>query len=180
MNYAVLYVVLACFSAALLVFFAFRRRTGAHGIENAQKLMAALDLEAFRNLVDPKEEAFLRASLPLQEFKKVKRERVWAAFEYVRALSQIALEFSRIGNALRQSPEPRQAKLGKELASGAIHLRLLTFAVKGRLVLAAAFPNSSQPSPQSLFEEYGRSSGLLIVYGLLERSRRQVVNEATV
>src|ERR1700690_1536060 len=43
-----------------------------------------VDLDAFRNLVDPGEEDFLRSSLLPPQFRAVQRERMRAALEYVR------------------------------------------------------------------------------------------------
>src|SRR5262245_17484957 len=45
----------------------------------------AIDVEAFRNLIDEDEEAYLRNHLPAREFRRVHRERMLAAVEYVRA-----------------------------------------------------------------------------------------------
>ncbi len=172
MTYVAVYFVVACVVASLLTYFALNRKVDTAGIESAQKLMNSLDIEAFRNLVNPEEEAFLQASLPADRFKAIKRERLWAAFAYTRALSGIALEFSRFGNALSQSPDAGMADLGKQLSGGAIQLRILALTASGRLFMAAAFPNLPHKSPRSLLEQYDRSAKLLTLCGLRERSRR--------
>ncbi len=63
-------------------------------------------MEAFRNLVDPEEEEFLRASLPAQEFRRIKRERARTALVYVKELSKASLQFARFGDAAQRSPDP--------------------------------------------------------------------------
>jgi hypothetical protein len=173
MNPALAYVVMACAVAAALVYLAARHRSESSDIDKARFLMANLDIEAFRNLVDPEEDAFLQSRLPEQQFRKIKRERAWAALAYATALSKVALEFSRFGHALRHSPDPSLVDLGREVASVAIHLRLLALKATGRLFIAAAFPKLPQRSPRSLFEQYGRSAGLVARYGALERARKQ-------
>ncbi len=179
MTYVVSYAVLACIVAALLIYFAVKRNVSAIGIESPQKLMNSLDIEAFRNLVDPEEEAFLQASLPADRFKSVHRERAWAAFAYARTLSQIALEFSRFGNAVSQSSDPGTADLGKELANAAVHLRISALAVSGRLLMAAAFPALPHKIPRSLLEQYGRSASLVSRCGMREKSRRHAASRVS-
>jgi hypothetical protein len=173
MSAVAVYIVIAFLLVAVFTYIAARRRGDLIDVDKARSSMASLDMEAFRNLVDPEEDAFLRSSLPADQFKAIKRERAWAALAYARALSHLALEFSRFGHALRHSPDPSLADLGREVASGAIHLRVLALKATGRLFIAATFPELPQRSPRSLFEQYGRSAGLLARYGALERARKQ-------
>jgi len=173
MSAALVYVGIAVVLAALFAYLAARQSRDSLAIDKARSLMDSLDIEAFRNLVDPEEEAFLRSSLPAAQFRTVKRERAWAALAYVRALSHVALQFSRFGHALRHSPDPRLAELGRQIASGAVHLRFVALEASGRLLMAAAFPDLPQRCPHSLFDQYTRSTGLLLRYGTLERARKQ-------
>jgi hypothetical protein len=172
MNSVVIYIVIAIVLVAVFTYIAARRRVAPVTIETARFLMASLDMEAFRNLVDPEEDAFLQTYLPAEQFREIKRERAWAALAYTRALSQVALEFSRFGHALRHSPDPSLADLGRQVANGAVHLRILALKSTGRLFIAATFPKLPQRSPRSLFEQYGHSAGLLARYGALERARK--------
>ncbi len=139
MSGASVYVAIAVALAALFVYLAARRRRDPLAIDKARALMGSLDLEAFQNLVDPDEEAFLRSSLPADQFRTIKRERAWAALAYVRTLSHIALEFSRFGHAARHSPDPRLAELGRQIVSGAVSLRLRALEASGTPTLSA-FP----------------------------------------
>jgi hypothetical protein len=173
MSAVAVYIVIAILLVAVFTYIAARRKVDSLHVDKARSSMASLDMEAFRNLVDPEEDAFLQSSLPIDQFRAIKRERAWAALAYARALSQVALEFSRFGHALRHSPDPSLADLGREVASGAIHLRILALKATGRLFIAATFPKLPQRSPRSLFEQYGRSTGLLARYGALERARKQ-------
>ncbi len=58
-----------------------------HSVDRLEDLAGRtrpVDLEAFRNLLDPREEDFLRASLLPREFRVIQRERMRAAVDYVR------------------------------------------------------------------------------------------------
>jgi len=56
-------VAVAFFALAILVYVALRSRTRRLDLEKAVQAFRSLDLEAFRNLVDSGEEAFLRDNL---------------------------------------------------------------------------------------------------------------------
>jgi hypothetical protein len=168
-----LYLVLALVAASALTLLALRRRHAPIGIEQARALMDSLDMEAFRNLVDPQEEAFLQSSLPARQFRIIQRERNWTALCYVKSLGHVALEFSHFGHAVRQSTDPRLAELGRQIEAGAIQLRLLALQAGARLFVAATFPHLAQRCPRSLFDQYERSTRLVIRCGILERSQKQ-------
>jgi len=169
MNGASVYVAIAVVLAALFAYLAARRRREPIAIDKARALMGLLDIEAFRNLVDPGEEAFLRSSLPPDQFRTIQRERAWAALAYVRTLSDIALEFSCFGHAALRSPDPRLVELGRQVAAGAVRLRLDALKASGRLFVAATFPGLPQRCPHSLFDQYERSTDLLLRYSALNR-----------
>jgi hypothetical protein len=171
MSGASVYVVIAVVLVALFAYLAARRSRDPLTIDKARALMGSLDIEAFHNLVDPEEEIFLRSSLPADQFRTIKRERARAALAYVRTLSYVALEFSHFGHAARRSPDPHVAELGRQIVTGAIRLRLGALEASGRLFVAATFPDLPQRCPHSLFEQYARSTGLLLRYSTLDRAR---------
>lgn len=79
-------------------------------LENPAKHIRAVDVEAFRNLVDPDEEEFLRTNLPPAEFRRIQRERLRAAVEYVSCAAQNAAILLRVADAGRRSPIPQPPK----------------------------------------------------------------------
>jgi hypothetical protein len=173
MSPTVIYVALAVVVVIVLTSIAVRRNRGPFALDQAKVLIGSLDIEAFRNLVDPEEEIFLRSCLPADEFLKIKRERAWAALAYARALSHIALQFSRFGNAARGNDDPSLAELGKQIAADAVEMRMLALVAMGRLFITATLPNLRLASPHSLIEHHGRSIGLLARYSTLQSARRQ-------
>jgi len=174
MSAASVYVAIAVVLAALLAYLAGRRSRSSLAIDKTRALMSSLDIEAFRNLVDPEEEAYLRSNLTADQFRTIKRERALAALAYVKTLSHIALEFSRFGHAVRNSDDPRLAELGRLVASSAVYLRLRALEAKARLFVVAAFPGLPQPFPHSLLEQYAHSTGLLFRYNSSDRARKQL------
>jgi hypothetical protein len=164
MSTPYLYIAIAILLAALFAYFAVRRGRRSLALDEARTLMNSLDLQAFQNLVDPAEEDFLRSSLPADQFRRIRRARAWAALAYVRTLSQIALEFSRFGHGMRNSADPRLAELGRQIVGSAVLLRLRALEAGSRLFVAVAFPDIPQRYPHPLFEQYSRSTGLLLRY----------------
>ena len=161
---------------ALLVVFATlaaRRTKDLRDVDQALTTIQSLDIEAFRNLVDPEEEAFLRARLPEREFRRVKRERAWAALAYVKALSHASLQFARFGGAAQRSSDPAIAASGRQIANSAIYLRLRALDARVQLTLSAAFPGFGPRPLRSLLEQYDRAAYLLQNHNGLRRARSE-------
>ena len=170
---AYVYSAVAVLLAALLTYLAVRRGGGSPAFDDARAMLNSLDIQAFRNLVNPEEEDFLRSSLPADQFRTIRRERAWAALAYVRTLSQIALEFSRFGHAMRNSSDPRLAELGRQIVNSAVSLRLRALEASARLFVAVAFPGLPQRYPHPLFEQFERSTGLLLRYRAPDHAQEQ-------
>jgi hypothetical protein len=170
MTTTLLFVLIAFVLLVLFAYFAMRRTNRVPDLDQASTAIRSLDIEAFRNLVDPEEEAFLRARLPAGEFKKIKRERARAALAYVRALSSISLQFARFGDAARRSPDPVIAASGKQIADSAIYLRLRALDAGAQLMLAAAFPSLDPRRLRSLLQQYDRATYLLLQHNVLTRA----------
>jgi hypothetical protein len=170
MSATLIFVFIAVVLLILFAYFAMRRTQDVPDLDRASAAIRSLDIEAFRNLVDPEEEAFLRANLPVAEFKKIKRERARAALAYVRALSRASLQFARFGDAARRSPDPAIAASGKQIADSAIYLRLRALDAGAQLMLAAAFPSLDLHRARSLVQQYDRATYLLIQHNVLTRA----------
>jgi hypothetical protein len=173
MNMTLLFVLIAFLLLLSFAYLAMRRGRDLPNVDQALTAIRSLDIEAFRNLVDPEEEAFLRARLPVAEFKRIKRERARAALAYVRAVSRASLQFARFGDAARRSPDPAIAASGKQIADSAIYLRLRALDAGAQLMLAAAFPSLDLHRARSLVQQYDRATYLLIQHNVLKRAHRQ-------
>ena len=173
MSAAFVFVLVALVLLAVFVAFALRRSRDLPDVDQAATAIQSLDIEAFRNLVDPEEEAFLRASLPPEEFRKIKRERALAALAYVKALSHASLQFARFGDAAQRSPDSAIAASGRQIANSAIYLRVRTLDASVHLILSAIFPRFGPGPLHSLLEQYDRAARLLQNHNGLTRARRQ-------
>ena len=163
-------------SLTLLVLFAYlatRRTRDLPDLDRTVTAIRSLDIEAFRNLVDPAEEEFLRASLPAREFRRIKRERARTALVYVKELSKASLQFARFGGAAQQSPDPVIAAWGKQIANSAIYLRLRALDASVQLILSATFPDLHPRPLRSLLEQYDRATCLLLKHNVLRRAQSQ-------
>jgi hypothetical protein len=101
-----------------------------------------VDLDAFRNLVDPGEEDFLRSSLLPPQFRAVQRERMRAALEYVRNTGHNAAYLLRMGEAASRNSDPRIAQAGRQLMDRALRLRAYALLCSAKLYVRLAFPEA--------------------------------------
>jgi hypothetical protein len=157
----------------LFAYLATRRTRDFPDLDQTVTAIRSLDIEAFRNLVDPQEEEFLRTSLPAQEFRRIKRERARTALVYVRELSKASLQFARFGDAAQRSPDPVIAAWGKQIANSAIYLRLRTLDASVQLILSATFPDLPPRPLRSLLEHYDRATCLLLKHNVLRGAQSQ-------
>jgi hypothetical protein len=124
-----------------------------------------VDIEAFRNLIDPTEEDFLRSRLPPAEFRKIQRERLRAAVEYVSCAAQNAAILLRLGEAARNSPDPATAEAAEKVVDHAIRLRLYAFQAIPRLYVGIIFPGW-QASSLRVVETYEQVTRQVVRLGL--------------
>jgi hypothetical protein len=82
-----------------------------------------VDLNAFRNLMDPKEEDFLRSNLLPRDFRAIQRERAISAIDYILNAMHNAAVLLRLGEAATRSSNQSIALAGRRLAENAIRLR---------------------------------------------------------
>jgi hypothetical protein len=139
----VILVILAAVALALIVF-----RT-AHGsatkiatVDDLEGLTEPIDLPAFLNLVDPTEEEFLRANLAPHDFRRIQRQRLLAAAEYVRCAARNAAIVVRLGEAASAEASTEISGIGQELVTAAIRLRALAFLALCVLYVKTAIPSA--------------------------------------
>ncbi len=150
------------------LFLVVRGTTAAKGkLEEIGTVTRPVDLAAFRNLVDPAEDEFLRQSLPPAAFRRVQRQRLRAAIVYVERSAANAAVLLRIGEALRRE-DPAAAAMGQEIADAALRLRVYALLVLAILHTRVWFPSIGTP----VHEVGTRYEELRNQFGRLARSRR--------
>src|SRR6266508_1150893 len=114
MTLALFFVILSTLALVALVFLAkgywFGRDAAAHPSE-----LEPFDVEAFRNLIDEGEATYLQERLPSGEFRRVHRERMLAAVDYVRGAYRNAGILVQIAQAAKESPDPEIASAADNL-----------------------------------------------------------------
>jgi hypothetical protein len=124
----------------LLLYLEGGHNSSVNRLEDLRGRTRPVDLEAFRNLVDPGEEDFLRANLLPRQFRAVQRERIRAALEYVQNTAHNATLLLCMGEAATQSADPSIAQAGKQLVDSALRLRVYALLSGANLYLRMMFP----------------------------------------
>lgn len=158
-------VALAFLAVGIMAYVAIRSRTRPADLQNAVQLFRSLDLEAFRNLVDSAEEAFLRDHLPPGKFREIKRQRAWAALLYAWEVGGAATALARLGQAAQRSSDPEIAASGLQVTESAFRLRFQTLGACLRLLTEVVLPDlQSRPMPP-LVDQYQRTAQTLFRLG---------------
>ena len=112
-----------------------------------------IDVDAFRNLIDVNEELYLRERLPPNEFRRIHRERMLAAVEYVRGAYGNAGVLVRIAQTARDSADAEIAEAAGKLFNNAVQLRWYALQVIPRFYVKAFVPGIGH-APDNLFDRY--------------------------
>ncbi len=76
-----------------------------------------IDIEAFRNLVSPTEDEYLRRRLPPGEFRRVQRERLRAAAAYIRVAGRNAAVLIAIGQPALAASDTATVEAARQLVA---------------------------------------------------------------
>jgi hypothetical protein len=140
MTIALILVLLACTALVVFVFRGRRKQLSVEDECNLSELLHAVDIEAFRNLVDEEEERFLRERLSPSAFRSVQRQRLRAAMSYIAGVSHNAEVLLHVGQAVRRSPDPQTAEAGRQLVDTASGLRIICLIAMARLLGRSVLP----------------------------------------
>lgn len=157
LSFTLIFVALAIL--LLLLYLEGGRNSSLHRLDDLAGRTRPVDLEAFRNLVDPGEEDFLHSSLLPRQFRAVQRERMRAALEYVRNAAHNAAFLLRMGEAATQSADPRIAQAGRQLIDSALRLRAYALLSAAKLYVRMVFPEA-RLSYERLADKYQHLSAL--------------------
>jgi hypothetical protein len=171
MTITLILVLMGLLALLFLVRLAKGRSSAIGRVEDLAGRVRPVDVEAFRNLMDPAEEQFLRANLAPPEFRKIQRERLRAAIEYISCAAKNAAVLIHMGEAARRSADPSVAEAGEKLVDSAIRLRLYAFQTVAKLYVGIVIPGV-RPSPVGLAESYEQLTGQFRSLGRLEYQTR--------
>ena len=168
-------VAVAFFALVILLYVGIRSRVRRVDLEEAVQAFRSLDIEAFRNLVDSGEDAFLRDNLSPRKFREIKRQRAWAALIYAREVGRAATALARVGQAAQRSSDPKIAASGVQVAENAFRLRLLTISASLRLLTGILLPDWSSRSLPPLVDQYERAAETLFRLGRFPSGRHGLI-----
>ena len=169
-------VAVAFVALAIVLYVALRNRTRPIDVAKAAQAFRSLDIDAFRNLVDAGEEAFLRDNLSPKKFREIQRQRAWAAFLYAWEAGGAATALARIGQAAQRSPNPGIAASGVQLSESAFRLRLQTLPACLHLLDAVLLPGRQSRSLPPLVDQYERTSETLFRIRRFSSAARELVH----
>lgn len=168
-------VAVALVALGILVYVAVRSHTRRVSSEEAAQAFRSLDIEAFRNLVDSAEQAFLRDNLPPKKFRQIQRQRAWAALLYAWEAGEAATALARVGHAAQRSSDPEIAASGVQVAESAFRLRLQSMGACLHLLTEAAFPDLQSRSVPHLVDQYERTAETLFRLARFSAGERGLV-----
>jgi hypothetical protein len=172
MTFTIIIVALALAAPFLLV--ALRgQAAGSKVLDNPAAHIRSVDVDAFRNLVDPDEEEFLRSHLSPADFRRIQRERLRAAIEYVFCAAHNAAILLRLADDGRRSPDDATAEAAQKLADNALRLRLYALQAIPKLYLGMILPGS-RVSPVGIAESYEQMTRQVVMLGCLQYPTRGV------
>jgi len=167
MTLAIIIVIAAFLALVLILRIAVSRSLQISAGPNLLAQIQPIDVEAFRNLVNPTEDTYLRRRLPASRFRQVRRARLRAASAYVRAAGRNATVLVRIGESALSAGDPRIADAARVLVNDALMLRRnATLALIG-IHMALAWPNSGMAAAP-VIDGYGRLSSSAMLLGRLQ------------
>ncbi len=138
------------------------------GLDDLQGRTLEVDLGAFRNLIDPTQDEFLRRELGPREFRATQRARRLAAIDYLRRAAHNATILLRLGEAARKSAEPAIVAAGEQLVGAALIMRLYSLLAIAELYVEVALPDVSFSLAKAI-EHYEILRASLSRLGYLQR-----------
>ena len=173
MTISLIFVLVGFLALLLILFLARGHHSSGGNLDELASRLKPVDVDAFRNLIDEREEEFLRARLPAQDFRRVHRERMLAAAEYVWGAAQNAAILIRLAEAARRAPDPEVSAAAEKLLGNAVQLRLYAFQAVPRLYLASFFPHANL-TPSFVADTYATMTRQVVMLGCLQFPARGI------
>jgi|SRR5579864_890402 len=161
-----LIVLIACLSLLLILYLFKGHRAAVNDLDELAAQLRPVDVAAFRNLIDEREEEFLRQRLPAHQFRSIHRERMFAAADYVRGAARNAGILVRLAEAAKNDSDPEVSAAAERLLDNALSLRLYAFQIIPRLYLSAFVP-SIKHTPQTVAERYDLATSQMTMLRVL-------------
>lgn len=167
MTLAIILVIAAALALVFILRVALTRGLQVREAASLAGQIHPIDVEAFRNLVDPAEDDYLRRRLPAAEFRLVRRERLRAMAAYVQAAGRNAAVLVHIGQNALPASNAHTAEAARRLVDNALLLRRNAAFALLRIYFALAWPNSGFAAAPIL-HGYEQLNGSAMLLGRLQ------------
>src|SRR5579859_4060586 len=178
MTLAIILVVAAVLSLVVIFRISYSRTLQVSRDSSLAGQIQPIDVEAFRNLVDPSEDEYLRRRLSGADFRAVRRERLLAMAAYVRIASRNAALLVRMGETAPSAGDTHTADAARQLVDNALLLRRNAAFALLKIYVALAWPNSGLAAAPVL-HGYERLNGSAMLLGRLRNPAVPVRISAT-
>jgi hypothetical protein len=178
MTLAIILVVAAAVALVLILSIALSRSLQISPGTSLTGQIQPIDVEAFRNLVDPAEDDYLRRRLPPAEFRLVQRQRLRALAAYVQAAGRNAAVLVRMGQSALTEGDAHTAEAARQLVDNALLLRRNAAVALLRIYIALAWPSSGLVVAPIL-HSYEKLNGSAMLLGRLQNPAAPVRISAT-
>lgn len=165
------FVLVGIVTMALVIYLSRGQHARENNLDELVAQLRSVDVDAFRNLIDPDEEQFLRKRLPAGEFRSIHRERMLAAVEYVWGAARNAGLLIRLADAAKLDSDPAVVTAAENLLENAVRFRLYAFRVIPRLYLGMLVPGLNR-APHSIAETYDNMTRQVVMLGCLQAPAR--------
>jgi hypothetical protein len=167
MTLAIVLVIAAVLSLIAILWLALPRGLQKSPGASLTGQIQPIDVAAFRNLIDPAEDAYLRRRLPAPEFRSVRRERLRAMAAYVQTARRNAAILIIVGQSAAATSDVPTAEAARQLVNDGLLLRTNTTVALFRIYVALAWP-SSELAAAPVLSGYERLSGSAMLLGRLQ------------
>lgn len=167
MNLAIVLVITAVLALAIILSVAIARGPQSRKSVELTETIRPIDVRAFRNLINPAEDDYLRRQLSPGMFRTVRRERLLAMAAYVKVAAENAAVLVRAGQSALAVGDPRVAEAAHKLVNDALLLRRNSLVALARIYIALAWPNSGLAAVR-VADRYEKVSGAAMLLGRLQ------------
>ena len=178
MTLAIILVIVAALALIFILGITVSRSLQVSEGANLAGKIQPIDVAAFRNLIDPAEDDYLRRRLPASEFRLVRRERLRAMAAYVQTAGRNAAVLVRMGQGALSAADPQTSEAARQLVDNALLLRRNAAFALLRIYVALAWPNSGLAAAPIL-HGYERLNGSAMLLGRLQNPAVPVRISAT-
>ena len=173
MTMTFLLVAFALLVPAFLIWVTRGRAKAISDLRELPQQTRPVDVAAFRNLIDPEEEEFLRANMPARDFRLIQKKRTLAAIAYVNCAAHNAAVLLRLGQAARRSSDPQVSLAAQQLVNSAMRLRIYALLALLKLYPATLVPGA-RVSPAAVADAYQQLTSVVSHLTRLQQPSRAV------